>query len=70
MKKTRHVFDLTTFFVVNCGFFVHCVILQHTVALSSAEAEFYALSEAGKLTLYVRSILHELGIAENEATSI
>ena len=28
-------------------------ILQRTVALSSTEAEFYALSEASKLTLYV-----------------
>ena len=49
---------------------VYKTILQRTVALSSTEAEFYALSEAGKLTLYVRSILHELGIAQDEATSI
>ena len=36
----------------------------------TTEAEFYALSEAGKLTLYVQSILDELGISQNEATSV
>ena len=49
---------------------VYKMILQRTLALSSTEAEFYALSEAGKLTLYVRSILDELGISQNEATSV
>ena len=44
---------------------VYKIILQRAVALSSTEAEFYALSEAGKLTLYVRSILDELGISQN-----
>ena len=49
---------------------VYKTILQRTVALSSTEAEFYALSEAGKLTLYVRLILNELGISQDEATSV
>ena len=49
---------------------IYKTILQRTVALSSTEAEFYALSEAGKLALYVRSILNELGIAQDEATSV
>ena len=39
---------------------VYKTILQRVVALSSTEAEFYALSEAGKLALYVRSILNDL----------
>ena len=49
---------------------VYKTILQRIVALSSTEAEFYALSEAGKLALYVRSILNELGIPQHTATSV
>ena len=45
---------------------VYKTILQRIIALCSTDAEFYALSEAGKLTLYVRSILHELGISQHE----
>jgi hypothetical protein len=37
---------------------------QPTIALSSTEAEFTAASEAGKTTLYLRSILHELGFLQ------
>jgi hypothetical protein len=37
---------------------------QPTVALSSTKAEFTAASEAGKTTLYLRSILHELGFSQ------
>jgi hypothetical protein len=37
---------------------------QATIALSSTEAEFTAASEAGKTTLYLRSILHELGFSQ------
>jgi hypothetical protein len=35
---------------------------QPTVALSSTEAEFAAAADAGKVALYLRSILHELGV--------
>jgi hypothetical protein len=35
---------------------------QPTVALSSTEAEFAAAADAGKAALYLRSILHELGV--------
>ena len=45
-------------------------ILQRVIALSSTEAEFYALSEAGKLTLYVRSILEVLGLNQHDATVV
>jgi hypothetical protein len=41
---------------------------QDTVALSSTEAEFTAAAEAGKYILYVRSILNEIGIPQDEAT--
>ena len=41
---------------------------QKTVADSSTEAEFYALVEAGKMILYLRSVLHELGISQDYAS--
>ncbi len=37
---------------------------QPTVALSSTEAEFAAAADAGKAALYLRSILHELGVEQ------
>ena len=43
---------------------------QDTIAMSSTEAEFTAAAEAGKYTLYVRSILDQLGIPQNEATTL
>ena len=49
---------------------VYKTILQRIIALSSTEAEFYALSEAGKLALYVRSILNELNMSQHVATSV
>ena len=49
---------------------VYKTILQRVVALSSTEAEFYALSEAGKLALYVRSILNDLDMPQHTATSV
>ena len=41
---------------------------QDTLALSSTEAEFTAAVEAGKYILYVRSILDEIGIPQDNAT--
>ena len=49
---------------------VYKPVLQRIVALSSTQAKFYALSEAGKLTLYVRSILNELGMSQRNTTSM
>jgi hypothetical protein len=37
---------------------------QPMIALSSTEAEVTATSEAGKMTLYLRSILHKLGFSQ------
>ena len=42
--------------------------MQQTVALSSTEAEFVAASETGKMILYIRSLLDELGIYVKKAT--
>ena len=52
------------------GAIVYKTILQKTVALSSTEAEFYALTETGKLILYVRMVLAELGIPQSQATTV
>ena len=41
---------------------------QETIALSSTEAEFAAACEAGKSILYVRSILDEINIPQENAT--
>ena len=43
---------------------------QDTIALSSTEAEFTAAAEAGKFILQVRSILHELGVEQQHATTL
>jgi hypothetical protein len=44
--------------------------VQHTVSLSSTEAEFLAASDAGKMALYLRSILDELDIPQWFATGL
>ena len=43
---------------------------QDIIALSSTEAEFIAACDAGKNCLYIRSILEDLGIPQEEATLI
>ena len=43
---------------------------QDVVALSSTEAEFIAACDAGKNCLYIRSILEDMNIPQNEATII
>ena len=43
---------------------------QKSIALSSTEAEFIAGSDTGKATLYLRSILHELGLTQHQPTQI
>ena len=44
--------------------------LQPTVALSSTEAEFAAASEAGKIVLYLRTILEEINVPQEHATTL
>ena len=43
---------------------------QPTIALSSTESEFHAVSETGKMALYVRSVLEDLDIPQKYATTI
>ena len=41
---------------------------QKAIAMSSTEAEFVAASEAGKMGLYLRSLLADLKLDQNDAT--
>ena len=43
---------------------------QKAIALSSTEAEFVAASETGKMILYLRSLLHDLGYGIPEPTGL
>ena len=43
---------------------------QETIAMSSTEAEFTAVCDAGKAILYIRSILNQIGVNQNEATTL
>ena len=49
---------------------VYKTILQRTIALSSTEAEFYAITETGKLVLYIRHVLCDLNIEQQQPTAI
>ena len=44
--------------------------VQPTVSLSTSEAEFLAASDAGRMALYLRSVLHELDVPQDYATVI
>ena len=43
---------------------------QDIIAQSTSEAEFIAAAEAGKQALYLRSILQDIGLPQEEATTI
>ena len=43
---------------------------QRAVALSSTEAEFVGASDAGKVALYIRSLLHDLGFDQHHPTTL
>ena len=57
-------------FILAGALIVYKTINQKTVSLSSTKAEFYALSEAGKVALYIRSIPDELHIPQTNATVV
>ena len=56
--------------LMNGASIIYKTILQRTVALSSTEAEFYALADAGKATLYMRSVLRDLFMEQEQPTVI
>ena len=43
---------------------------QKSVSLSTAEAEWYAASEAGKEIIYLRSILFDFGFEQDGPTNL
>ena len=43
---------------------------QKSVSLSTAEAEWYAASEAGKEIVYLRHILEQFGLPQRKATKL
>ena len=57
-------------FMLAGGVVTYKTRVQATVSTSSCEAEFQAASDAGKIALYVRSILDELGVPQEYATCI
>ena len=52
------------------GTILYKTTFQAIVALSSTEAEFIAACEAGKHSLYIRSILEDVGLEQTEATIV
>ena len=66
---TRRSISGTTIIYAGAAVLYKCMF-QPTIALSNTEAEFHAISETGKMTLYVRSVLDDLGIEQHHATTI
>ena len=56
--------------MMNGGPISWCSRLQSHVALSSTEAEYYAITDAVQETLWLRSLLNELGFPQNDATEV
>ena len=59
-KHRKSVSGIGIFFAVAA--ILYKSMNQNVIALSSTEEEFYSLSDAGKMTLYVRSILDDFGV--------
>ena len=68
---TTHRKSVTGIIIKFCGGTIYYKTkFQDTIALSSTEAEFTAACDAGKAILYIRSILDEIGIPQDEATTL
>ena len=55
---------------MNGASIIYKTVLQRSIALSSTEVEFYALADAGKATLYMRSVLRDLRLIQENPTVI
>jgi len=52
------------------GFIYYKTRFQTTVSLSSTEAEFITVCEATKVIIYIRLIIDDIGIPQDEATTL
>ena len=64
----RSIFGMGLFFAGDPV--VYSSRFQSTVSTSSTEAEFIAAAEASKFTLYLRSMINDLGIAQECTTRV
>ena len=55
-------------FMLNNGLISWCSRRQQTVALSSTEAEYMALTLAAKETIWIRLLMTELGLMQDDAS--
>ena len=70
-NDTSHRKSVTGINIKMTGGTVHYYTrFQVTVALSSTEVEFTTACDALKSILYVRSILHDLGMEQHHATTL
>jgi hypothetical protein len=67
--KTRRSFTGACIFLAG-GVVAYKAKFQPTVALSSTEAEFMAACDAGRMCLFIRSILWDLDIPQEAATTV
>ena len=68
---TTHCQSVTGLILRLCGgTILYNTKYQDTIALSTTEAEFTAACDAGKAILYVRSILDEINLPQDEATTL
>jgi hypothetical protein len=68
-RKHRRSMGGVVFFLAG-GAVYYRTNIQAVIALSSTEAEFYTMADAGKAAIYLRSILDEIGLTQNKPTTI
>ena len=68
-SKTRRSVSGTSIFLAG-ALVIYKSHMQPTVSLSSIESEFISASEGGKMTLYLRTILNNIGRTQQDPTQI
>ena len=66
-RKTRNAITGVVIMVAG-GVVGYKTKFQHAIALSSTEAEWVAACDAGKMILYFRTLLEDLGLSQEDAT--
>jgi hypothetical protein len=67
-KHRRSTSGIVFLFAGGAIYYKTCI--QAVIALSSTEAEFYTMADAGKIAIYLRSILDEIGFTQESPTTI